>query len=161
MKCKKVKQNFLLLLDTELSKKRQLQIQRHLNNCPACRQQLSRIKGLYETFDNIDTPAPSPWLWTRISAAVNDYESHLTIFTRLQAYLPKFAVGLAMFLLLAFGVGVGIFIGSPSETMASTRHQKTIDSAELYAETCGLDAFDAMTPQSISSVYAVFSLNNN
>ena len=158
MKCKHAQENFLLLLDSELNKKKQSMIQKHLADCSSCRKQFVLTQELYLDMAREDTPKPNPFLWTRLSAAIDEFESRRTIISGLLDRLPKLASALGMLLLFGGGVGAGIFLGSPPQLpTTSLTTAESLSQKEQYIQASGLDTFDALTPQSISSVYAVFT----
>ena len=160
MKCKHVRKNFLLLLDAELSIRKQKKFQHHLEDCSSCRQQLAQAKNLYSVIDKLSEPSPPPFLWTRVSAVIHKFESSRTPLTTLIDRLPKLAASFSMILLFSAGIGAGIFLGStPGTFPVINTAVESLSSDEYFVQASGLDTFDALAPQSISSVYAVFTFN--
>lgn len=161
MKCKNVKKILLLFLDEELTQHRQSVIKKHLKLCNGCRKELEKLSDIYSVTDKSEKIIPSPFLWTRISAAITENKKRQGRFTRIRLFFPQFAASLGMVMLFCMGIGIGIFLGSfPVKQNNNIESVQKLSSREEFIISAGLDKFNNLPPGSIGSVYLELTSDN-
>src|SRR5512143_3660564 len=106
MNCGQVRRLLPPFLDQELSGRTRDGVTSHLASCPACRSELAALKADLALVERVPMPEVSPFLATRVMAEVRARKRPaLHGFGRLVA-------SLAAALVVAVGIGAGVFFGS-------------------------------------------------
>ncbi|MBN2245050.1 MAG: zf-HC2 domain-containing protein [Candidatus Aminicenantes bacterium] len=77
MRCSKVKKLISDYIDSELTNKQTEALERHLKECPGCRQTLEDFRKIAERSGKLKEMSPPEWSWMRIKARIGP-QSHST-----------------------------------------------------------------------------------
>ena len=148
MKHDEVQLNLLRLLDGELPAAQAAEARRHLADCPDCARKLAALEQAWKVAREAGRVEPPPFLHARIAARIREYERNRHFLRDLAESLGKVAQRVALVLLVAGAVGVGIYLGgSPSNASG-----KSAQGSPSY-----LDIFDDLPPQSVGGAYATLT----
>ncbi len=62
MRCRKARKNLVAFLDGELQEDLREKVERHLERCTACRQEMMALRRLGNALDQMEAPAPPAWM---------------------------------------------------------------------------------------------------
>lgn len=131
----------LRLLDGELPPTESEQVRQHLGGCPECAGKLVALEREWKAARESGRVEPPPFLATRITARICEYERNRHFLSDLTESLGRVAQRAALVLLVAGAVAVGMYLGgSPA---------KTAQGGASY-----LGMFDDLPPQSVVGAYA-------
>lgn len=121
MKCEQFQEQFSSLLNNELAQGDQLELEGHLEGCPACSEELAAMRNVWDMMGVLETPEPSAHMRVKFQAMLNTYKETVDerksiwqnlneALNRLFSWQPKFplAYGLAT-VLLSFGLSYWMF----------------------------------------------------
>jgi predicted anti-sigma-YlaC factor YlaD len=152
MKCKNVRKKIFSYIDKELSNRESSKIQNHLNECAYCKKQYDILSVIFTGTENYEKAIPSPYLWTRLSSKIEEFEkckSHFWI------RIPKFAESLVMVVLFLISITIGIFLGNfPNLNNSETTDLKpALTENDKFVRSSYVETFDDLPPQSVGGVY--------
>ena len=108
------KEDFSAYLDRQLDARQSQAVDEHLRSCEACSSLYNEMRDITRLFRESERAEPSPFLWNRIAAGLEDSQLHrgktsiLTGF-RLFGWRPAMATAALGFLLL---IGVAVYVDS-------------------------------------------------
>jgi anti-sigma factor RsiW len=148
MKCSLVRNMISQYVDDELTPDEKKTFLSHIQNCPACKEELEEIRSVHQLFASAEVyPAP-PGFATRVMVHLEEIEE--TGFSRLWRFLtgrPFFLrtveVAFAMVIML-----IGVISGNLLVADRTPVRQTSV------GETFSLDLFQATPADSIGGVYA-------
>lgn len=143
-----VQSSLLRLLDGDLPPAQAAEVRRHLADCPDCARKLAALEGAWRAAREAGRVEPPPFLSARIAARIREYERNRHFLSDLAESLGRAVQGVALVVLVAGAVGVGVYLGS-SPTGASATSPR---SGPSY-----LDIFDDLPPQSVGGAYATLT----
>ncbi len=104
--CERLAKNLSAFMDGELAGRKRRRLERHLADCPVCRQQLHQWRALYNLLEGPVQPAP-PFFAARLRARLQESRSE----RRVLRWAPASA---AVILGLAVGFLIGTGLQPPS-----------------------------------------------
>jgi anti-sigma factor RsiW len=155
MICRKTKANLADLLLDEQSVP--VEVRKHVEDCPECKQELEALKATMQAMDAWDTPEPSPFFDARMAALLrSEREAPPAGFLeRLRARLlfgsnmhlrPVAAGALALLILIGGGTYAGFMTGNHPATApasAAVRDLQSLDdNAQVFQQLSALDQPD-------------------
>ena len=148
MKHDETEKRLLLLLDGELPARQASEAREHLAACPDCARKLAALERHWQAARAARRVEPPPFLYGRIGARIREYERNRHFLSDLTESLGRMAQRVALVILVAGAVGVGIYLGaSPSDTSG-----KSAQGGPSY-----LDSFADLPPQSVGGAYATLT----
>jgi anti-sigma factor RsiW len=147
MKCSHIRNMIAPYVDDELTPDEKKIFTSHIQNCPACRQELEEVQSVHELFASAETyPAPLGFT-TRVMAHLEEREeagfSRLwRLITGRPFFLRTVEVAFAMVIML-----IGVVSGNLLVADRAPVKQMSV------AESFSLDLFQATPPDSIGGVY--------
>lgn len=152
MNCNRIQKRLSAYQDGELIAEDQARIRTHLKECPACRQELTELEGVWEGLDSLAEIEPEPQFYGKLQKRLK--EEHAPPFLpRLQSafYLlptPKF-----LFACLLVGLLLGTYMGNVlvGNTLWPFPHHDQVRAPEVTL--AALDAFDPMPPGTLARGY--------
>jgi anti-sigma factor RsiW len=147
MKCSRTRNMISQYVDDELTPDEKKLFTSHIQNCPACKEELEEIQSVHQPFASAETyPAPLGFA-TRVMAQLEEVEeTGLSRLWRLVTGWPFFLrtveVAFAMVIML-----IGVMSGNVLVTGRTPQRQTSV------GETFSLDLFQATPPDSIGGVY--------
>ena len=155
MKCKNIKNKFLLYIDQELPQLEMLEIGKHLKNCQSCTEKLNTYSIIYRpSVEQRKIQAPN-FLWEKIYLKISEPEKRLNPFTGLLQNLLRYAITVVVIVIFGLAAMTGFFLGkqavSMDAKMAATYSDLMIQN-EVTDETL-IDSFDDLPPSSLGAVY--------
>jgi anti-sigma factor (TIGR02949 family) len=155
MKCSHVRNMISQYVDDELTPDEKKLFTSHIENCPACKEELEAIQSVHHLFAATETyPAPLGFA-TRVMAQLEEVEeTSLSRLWHLVAGRPFFLrtveVAFAMVIML-----IGVMTGNLLIADRTPVRQTTVQ------ESFSLDLFQATPPDSIGGVYVKLMEANN
>ncbi len=148
MKHETVRKKLLRYLDGDLPEKERLTVRSHLRNCRSCRDDLKELEEVWKADPRAERIAAPPFLWARISAALNEREQRerfpVAAASLISSLWRPAAAFAAMVLLMTGGVKLGDMLTvSPAEF-----EELQVSGAEDYL---GMSYFEVLPPGSIGS----------
>ena len=147
MKHKSIQKKMLRYLDDDLPEGEKVNVQRHLESCRTCREDLKAVESMWATEQPIERQAAPPFLWTRIAArlqaeAEQRFFKGFNMFVHL-ALRPVLTV-VVLFFIFFSGIKLGNLItGSTGDV--------TEISAESATDNFGMSYFEILPPGSIDA----------
>lgn len=111
MKCKKIKRLINESLERELSTREEKQLEAHLAQCNDCRQFSEDLSHLVEAASSLEQMEPSPWLWSRIQAALREESPPSRKLVTTRSFFPLTSLRPAVVKLALSGFLVMIILG--------------------------------------------------
>lgn len=129
--CQEARQCFSALQDKELPKDRQLLLEAHLESCPACRAQYTRLDAAWAELGELPAPsAPAAFagqVLERIEGRLDAGPRWLNVLRPLPRFAPSVA---ALGVMLLLGLVAGGFLGHavlPGQVAESTSTLQALD----------------------------------
>ena len=155
MKCKKVRKNFLIFLDRELSDKRSIKIRNHLNGCTDCLKQMQFLSKVWSGEGELERIEASPYLWNKLSQRIAEYEDSRNLFSAFFETIARYAVPATATVVVSVGILIGIYLGSfpNSQNSESSSQSSVVTDKERFAQSSYLDSFADLPPESLGGIY--------
>jgi hypothetical protein len=161
MSCRRTRKRISEYIDGTLNEKKARKLESHLEGCSACREVLDDLRMIAGEAKGLETPAPSPQVWTRIQRRMmqepgRDRGVMLTEKPAVPTIFPRFQLkhGLAAFLMLAviggvvyFGLGPGGRVSLPGPNEKDQYALAKLEEAERYYELAIKSLAEALTAQ--------------
>ena len=147
---KRIQEKLLLYLDGNLPEEEMQHIREHLSTCPVCARQRDMLAPVWRTEDRLKKAEPTPFLWTRLQARINEYEHTPRVVWDVKGMFRGMRLRPIPALAVIAAVTVGIYIGTPHEPQRSERAQ-SISQLTAAANELGLDQFDVIPPGTLGS----------
>src|SRR5471030_670554 len=74
MKCEDYQELFTDWLDNQLPTAERAKFEQHIDECPACREELAIIQHAWDMMGEFKAPEPSPAMKVNFQAMLNDYK---------------------------------------------------------------------------------------
>ncbi|MDA3927631.1 MAG: zf-HC2 domain-containing protein [Prolixibacteraceae bacterium] len=113
MNCKAIDKNLIFYIDGSLSADKNQMVSHHLKSCTECTAKLDYLTHSLQQFDAVKSTEIKPFLYTRISARMEQPKV-----TRTQWVLAPFAIAAVLVVGLFFGSLVGKITVAPRVTVA-------------------------------------------
>lgn len=150
-----VLEKLLLYLDGDLPPGEMQQIREHLSGCAECSRQLTLLAPVWQSEQRKERLTPSPFLWTRIQARIEEDEKTPAFGWDVLAALKQlFTRPVTAFGLIA-AIAAGIYLGTPGSMQTTQNSQAVVASAVV--DEFGLDQFDLVPPGTVGGGLANFS----
>ena len=161
MKHKEIEKKLLLYLGGELSKHEMAAIQEHLEHCSSCKENLHLLSEVWREEAAVKRENPSPFLWTRLQAQIEEYERKQNLFTDFFEQLVRLVRPAFILLLLAGGIVLGAYLGNVpgSNRTQQANSQSAAQDEERFFNSIYLDSFHDLPPESLGGVYATLASN--
>ncbi len=104
MKCKSIQKHLSAFIDHELDENQAQAISLHLEACPGCREELKRLRRIYEFIDIKDSPPDDPYFLTRVRAGLQQGKRIRRLAGKLEWWMAR--------LLIPATLVVGLFVGT-------------------------------------------------
>ena len=147
MRHKSIRKKLLRYLDNDLSDGEMQHVQRHLESCQSCQDDLKTIESLWRIDRPIERMTAPPFLWTRISTRLEEEERQSFVSIIKDALLPALRPAIIIAGLLLVLVG-GMELGNMITLSADDRAEILIDNT---MENFGLSYFEVLPPGSIDA----------
>jgi len=164
MKCKKCKDNIVLMLYGEITDKEKSDVMEHIKECPDCAKEWQSTKGVFALLDETkDETAPeADWekCWGVIQTDITEKPQQKSRKERRFYALPGWAYAAAS-LVVIFVLGVLIgrhWMTSDTQTAAAVPGIQSTDSSEYIKQTLN-EHFDTLKPLLVA--YANYSAEEN
>jgi len=143
-----IQQHLLRYLDGDLPDEKMRQIREHLSTCPVCAERHTVLASLWLSESRLEKVKPSPFLWTRLQARIEEYEQTPAFVRDLKKILQGVLVHPFPTLAVIAAIVMGIYIGTPRQ---SQRHAdgQLVGQASAKVEDLGLDQFDVVPPSAL------------
>ena len=155
-----IQQQLLLYLDGELPDKDMHQIREHLSACADCAQRRDELAAIWRSEGRLDKEKPSPFLWTRLQARINEYQQTPAFVWHLKRTMQRIPLRPFPALAVIAAIVVGIYIGTPQESQRNDRAQRAVQSLGAVQD-LGLDQFDVIPPSSLGITLVKISKPQN
>jgi hypothetical protein len=121
MKCEKYEDKLIGWLNNELTVAEREELDKHLSDCPACRQELAEMQPIWEMTGTIETPEPSGHMRVKFQAMLNTYKESVEDqkgfkggiaeqWNRLWQWQPRWPLAYSLLIvLIGFGGGYWLF----------------------------------------------------
>ena len=132
-----------------------VEVRKHVEDCPACKEELTALEATMNALDAWEAPEPSPFFEARMAARVRSEREAAPagFFERLRARLlygsnmhlrPVAAGALALLLLIGGGTYVGFMnTGQPANPSATVRDLQSLDdNSQVFQQLSTLDQPD-------------------
>ena len=118
MNCKKAERLFLRAQDGLLDKTETRELEKHIDNCPHCRQNRELYRTIFDVLEKTDFPEPKPYFWERLKPRLKEQK----LFEPWQAWKQwgLRAIPLALTLVLLLASAVLILGPQPSEEFSQS-----------------------------------------
>ncbi len=143
MNHKTIKKKLLRYLDDELPQRERSEIDAHLQDCQACREDFKYFKTLWQPDNPVEPVIPPPFLWTRISTRLKE-ETKRSFAIKAKNKLPAVLRPVMTAVVLLFTVWAGIQLGNFMTIPLSDQS----DFAQQTADSFGLNYFEVLPPGS-------------
>ncbi len=147
MRHKMIQKKLLSYLDNDLSDDEKQNIQRHLETCQECRDDLETLERLWQSDRPIERMAVPPFLWSRIANALKSEKRRgffdAAEFSFSRALRPVFVVAILVLVFIG-GIELGTWIDH-------SEFDKPMISRERTEDNFGLNYFDVLPPGSIDA----------
>jgi len=145
-----IQKRLLLYLDDNLPREEMQQIREHLSVCSVCTERQVVLASVWQLESRLGRGKPSPFLWTRIQARINEYEQTPVFVWDVKRTLQGITVRPFPALAVIAAIVIGIYLGTPGE---SHRYERAQSVGQLVgaADELGLDQFDVIPPSALGS----------
>lgn len=130
MRHKQVRSKLILYLDGELTGKEMNEISTHLLSCTECARQRDRIQSLWKSESALQRETPSPFIWTKLQAFIEEYEQRPGLIRYLKEAARYISVHPISVAASIAAIVLGIFLGTPS--LHEQNLTPRVQSASLY-----------------------------
>lgn len=163
MKHKQIAEKFLLYLDGDLSTHEMTVIQEHLEHCLSCKEHLDLLSEAWKAEAAVKRENPSPFLWTRLQARIDEYQRNQNLFTDFFEQLIRLARPAVTLSLLVVGILLGVYFGSIPASSNTQRVdlQSSAQERERFFNSIYLDSFRDLPPESVGGVYVTIASKKN
>ena len=147
MKHKLIQKKLLCYLDGDLSEREKVQVQRHLESCPECRDALKTVESMWAIEQPIERKTVAPFLWTRISSRLHA-EAKQGFFKGskkpVRLALRPLVTAVVLIFIFYSGIKLGNLITGSTSDVSQVSAENTIDNF-------GMSYFDILPPGSINA----------
>ena len=159
MKCSRVRKVLLSHADEELPARRRKAVQEHLKNCEDCFRQYEMLSNIFSDAREFERVQHSPFLWTKLSSRIEEYESSRNPFTRFMEFFPRYAMTFAIVAFISLGIVTGIFLGSTpdSQRRYDPGSNSNLTAEDQFVESLCLDVFDDLPPESLGGIFVTMT----
>lgn len=118
MNCKKAERLFLRAQDGLLNEAEKRALEKHIDNCPLCRQNRELYRTIFDVLEKTDFPEPKPYFWERLKPRLKEQK----LFEPWQAWKQwgLRAIPLSLILVLLLASAVLILGPQPSEEFSQS-----------------------------------------
>lgn len=149
---REILERLILFLDRDLPEKEMQHIREHLSTCPACTKEYDALASLWCPEVRPEKMKPSPFLWTRLQAQIEEYERTPEVVWGVEA-LFRAIRGRPLPVLAVLGAIVaGVYLGSPQEQQPYET-ASSVSSQTPAIDELGLEQFDVIPPGSFGSAF--------
>lgn len=136
MNCEQVKENLIDRLNEQLSAAEQAELDAHLAQCPACRQELESTRQVWQLMGNVAAPEPRPRMRIEFYAMLDNFQaveqakqkhSWSSIMDRIQSLSTPVIMGRLAYSLVLIAVGVAVGYWQKSQQVPQVVYQQQID----------------------------------
>jgi predicted anti-sigma-YlaC factor YlaD len=156
MNCKNIKKNLVLFLENQLPEEHQVQMKKHLKNCPDCSCLLEEFSELWGALEGREKIQPSPYFWTRLKQRIIEFEEgRKPVWGWLEGLVgwARPAVAVAVLLVGIFaGYSLGNFPQTVNGQTASQADERTL-ALQQFFESHNLDPLIDLPTGSIEATY--------
>jgi anti-sigma factor RsiW len=145
-----IQEKLLLYLDGNLPDKEMQQIREHLSTCSVCAEQHEVLASVWRSESRFEKVKPSPFLWTKLQARIKEYEQTPVFVWDLKTIFQGITVRPIPAFAVIGAIIVGVYLGSPRESLRYERAQ-SINQLAGAADELGLDQFDVIPPGTLGS----------
>ncbi|MBI5476729.1 MAG: zf-HC2 domain-containing protein [Ignavibacteriales bacterium] len=155
MKHRSIQNKLLLYLDGSLKENDKRKVEKHLPQCPHCKNQLAMLSVLWKKETAVGKYIPSPFLWTKIENRINsnaeqNYLEHFG-FNKLP-YILRFS---ATVLIIVISFFIGNYLGSIPQSIS--KQNSEFNSKQYIVQNYHLDSFQLFPDESIGQAIILTS----
>lgn len=163
MKHKQIEEKLILYLDGVLSGREMSTFQEHLEHCSNCRKKLDLLAGVWRAEAAVKRENPSPFLWTRLEARIDQYERNKNLFTDFFEQLVRLARPAVTLSMLVGGILLGVYLGNIPVSRNTQRAdlKSSAQERERFFNSIYLDSFQDFPRESVGGVYVTLASNKN
>ncbi|MBI5473575.1 MAG: zf-HC2 domain-containing protein [Ignavibacteriae bacterium] len=143
-----IQERLLLYLDNELSDREMKELREHLSTCSSCAERRDALGSLWQSESRSEKMAPSPFLWMKVQARIQEFEHTLPFVWLLRKLLQGVLVRPLPALAILAAMAIGFYLGSPHEAREPVQ---SISQMRDAADELGLDQFDVIPPDALGS----------
>ncbi|OGL46529.1 MAG: hypothetical protein A2161_22075 [Candidatus Schekmanbacteria bacterium RBG_13_48_7] len=145
MNCKKVRNNFVLYIEKNLTGRVTKTMKVHLDSCKSCSRLLEEFTGFYSMLGEKDRIQPSPYFWNRLKQRIYEDEKAIHPVWSWLTELKQWARPANMIAVLIIGIVVGYMLGNFPQT-----------NDQIVSQINGSDS----TTQQVFDIYNMEELND-
>jgi hypothetical protein len=155
MKHSSIQNKLLLYLDGSLNDADMSEVEKHLPQCPHCKNQLAVLSSIWKQETAVEKLTPTPFLWTKIENRINNnveqnYLEHFG-FNKLP-YILRFSAATLIILLSFF---IGNYLGSIPQSIS--KQNSEFNSKQYIVQNYHLDSFQLLPDESIGQAIILTS----
>jgi len=160
---KQIEENLLLYLDGDLPAREMASVQKHLEHCSSCKEHLDLLSDLWKAEAAATRENPSPFLWTRLEARIDEYQRNQNLFTDFFERLIRLVRPVATLSMLVAGILLGVYFGSVPASINAQRDdfQASAQERERFFNSIYLDSFRDLPPESVGGIYLTIASEKN
>jgi predicted anti-sigma-YlaC factor YlaD len=156
MNCKNVRNNFISLLENELTEEIRVEMENHFKACSDCSHLLEDFSQLWGALEHRERIQPSPFFWTRLSQKLLEYEEgKKPVLGWLEGLVhrvrPAIAVG-ALVICIFLGYSLGNFTQPVNGQTTSQVDQRTV-ALQQFFDSHYLNPLNDLPTGSIEATY--------
>ena len=152
MNCHNIQNRLSAYQDGELIGEDRERIRTHLEGCPACRQELTELEGVWKGLENLGEIEPEPQFYGKLQKRLK--EEHTPPFLpRLQGAFHLFPNPKFLFVCLLVGLLLGTYMGNILMGNALWPLPRYDSGYSREVTLAALDAFDPMPPGTLAQGY--------
>ncbi len=147
MKCSQIRERISQYVDDELSAEEKKLFAFHIQNCPACKEELEEIQSVHQLFASAERFTAPYGFTTRVMANLEAKEPSWLwqLFTLRPFFLRAVEVAFALIIMI-----IGVFSGNLLVTDRTSARQTVQTTVQ---ESFSLDLFQATPPDSVGGAY--------
>lgn len=120
--CEQYEEKLIGLLNNELTPAEQALLEKHLAECPGCREELAGLRQLWQMMSEVETPEPSAHMQVKFQAMLKTYKDSVeeqkpgvwtsitNQLSRLWSWQPRWPMAYSLvIILIGFGLGYLLF----------------------------------------------------
>ena len=163
MNHKQTEEKLLIYIDGDLSTRDMAAVQEHLEQCSSCKKYLDLLSEVWKAEADVKCENPSPFLWTRLEARIDEYERNQNLFTDFFKRLIRLALPAVTLSILVGGILLGVYLGNipASGNTQKADVQSSPQERERFFNSIYLDSFRDLPPESVGGVYITLASNKN